>query len=169
MPINNQSLNKELYKLLKVRGFDPIPKDSTGETSPVPDEADVFKFTFKQDGNSLGTAWATIDKLNTITLADGDTVLFNKGDSWVKVSSELPGRYYKSVCINSRGNVFVGSHEGGVYKSVDDGLNWKEVNIGFPFYRATALVSDSKGNIYSGFDGRGHRFPCHGIFLYLRM
>lgn len=77
MPINNQSLNKELYKLLKVRGFDPIPKDSTGETSPVPDEADVFKFTFKQDGNALGTAWATIDGNNKLTLYYGDDITKN--------------------------------------------------------------------------------------------
>jgi hypothetical protein len=77
MPINNQSLNKELYKLLKVRGFDPIPKDSTGETSPVPDEADVFKFTFKQDGKAMGTAWATVDGDNNLTVYYGDDVTQN--------------------------------------------------------------------------------------------
>jgi hypothetical protein len=81
MPINNQSLNKELYKLLKVRGFDPIPKDSTGETSPVPDEADVFKFTFKQDGNSLGTAWATIDGNNKLTVYYGDDITKNVSEN----------------------------------------------------------------------------------------
>lgn len=77
MPINNQSLNKELYKLFKVRGFDPIPKDSTGETSPVPDEADVFKFTFKQDGKAMGTAWATVDGDNNLTVYYGDDVTQN--------------------------------------------------------------------------------------------
>jgi hypothetical protein len=81
MPINNQSLNKELYKLLKVRGFDPIPKDSTGETSPVPDEADIFKFTFKQDGNSLGTAWATIDGNNKLTVYYGDDITKNVSEN----------------------------------------------------------------------------------------
>ena len=45
MPINNDSLNKKLYDLLKVQGYDPVPKNSEGETTPVPDEADVFKFT----------------------------------------------------------------------------------------------------------------------------
>ena len=74
MPINNQSLNKELYKMLKVRGFDPVPKDSTGETSPVPDEADVFKFTFKSGEESKGTAYATIDGDNELTLYYGDDV-----------------------------------------------------------------------------------------------
>jgi len=61
MPIKTDSLNRDLYKLLKVRGYDPIPKGSDGETVPVPDEAEVFKFTFKKDGNPVDTAWVTID------------------------------------------------------------------------------------------------------------
>ena len=61
MPINNDSLNKKLYDLLKVQGYDPVPKNSEGETTPVPDEADVFKFTFKIDGKPVGPAWITVD------------------------------------------------------------------------------------------------------------
>lgn len=75
MPKNNESLNKELYSLLKTRGFDPIPKDATGETSPVPDEADVFKFTFKHDNQVKGTAYATIDGNNTLTVYYDDEVV----------------------------------------------------------------------------------------------
>ncbi len=75
MPKNNESLNKELYGLLKTRGFDPIPKDATGETSPVPDEADVFKFTFKHDNQIKGTAYATIDGNNTLTVYYDDEVV----------------------------------------------------------------------------------------------
>jgi hypothetical protein len=61
MPINNDSLNKKLYDLLKVQGYDPVPKNSEGETTPVPEEADVFKFTFKIDGKPIGPAWITVD------------------------------------------------------------------------------------------------------------
>lgn len=61
MPISNESMNKYLYKFLKTRGFDPIPKDSDGQTIPVPNDAEVFKFTFKQDGKDIGPAWVTID------------------------------------------------------------------------------------------------------------
>jgi hypothetical protein len=75
MPKNNESLNKELYSLLKTRGFDPIPKDATGETSPVPDDADVFKFTFKHDNQVKGTAYATIDGNNTLTVYYDDEVV----------------------------------------------------------------------------------------------
>jgi hypothetical protein len=61
MPITNDSLNKKLYQLLKVQGFDPVPKDSKGNTTPVPDEAEVFRFTFKVDGKPVGPAWVTVD------------------------------------------------------------------------------------------------------------
>ena len=61
MPITNDNLNKKLYQLLKVQGFDPVPKDSKGQTTPVPDEAEVFRFTFKVDGKPVGPAWITVD------------------------------------------------------------------------------------------------------------
>ena len=61
MPISTDSMNKDLYKFLRTKGFDPMPKDSDGQTIPVPDEAEVFKFTFKQDGKDIGPAWVTID------------------------------------------------------------------------------------------------------------
>ena len=54
MPISNDNLNKELYKLLRTQGFDPVPKDSKGDTIPIPDEAEVFKFTFKNNEESIG-------------------------------------------------------------------------------------------------------------------
>ena len=41
MPISNDSMNKDLYKFLRTKGFDPVPKDSDGQTIPVPDEAEV--------------------------------------------------------------------------------------------------------------------------------
>jgi|694.fasta_scaffold58881_2 hypothetical protein len=61
MPISNNSLNNRLYDLLKVQGFDPVPKNSKGETIPVSDDADVIKFTYKQDGKEIGPAWVTVD------------------------------------------------------------------------------------------------------------
>lgn len=72
MPINTDSLNKDLYKLLKVRGYRPIPKDSTGQTSPIPDDADVFKFTYATNGQPHGTAWVTIDGKDVIVYYDDD-------------------------------------------------------------------------------------------------
>jgi len=74
MPIKTDSLNRDLYKLLKVRGYDPIPKGSDGETVPVPDEAEVFKFTFKKDGNPVDTAWVTIDSNQDLKIYYDDDI-----------------------------------------------------------------------------------------------
>jgi hypothetical protein len=64
MPIQNDSLNRDLYDLLNSRGYDPIPRDSdaakAGKTVP-PEEADVFKFTFKQQGEDVDYGWVTVD------------------------------------------------------------------------------------------------------------
>lgn len=68
MPINTDSLNCKLYDLLKVRGYAPVPKDAKGQTTPVPDKSDIFKFTFKSNGDPISTSWATIDSNRTLTL-----------------------------------------------------------------------------------------------------
>ena len=75
MPIKTDSLYRDLYKLLKVRGYDPIPKGSDGETVPVPDEAEVFKFTFKKDGNPIDTAWVTIDSNQDLKIYYDDGIV----------------------------------------------------------------------------------------------
>ena len=75
MPIKTDSLYRDLYKLLKVRGYDPIPKGSDGETVPVPDEAEVFKFTFKKDGNPIDTAWVTIDSNQDLKIYYDDDIV----------------------------------------------------------------------------------------------
>ena len=75
MPISNDNLNKKLYELLKTQGFDPIPKNSKGETTPVPEEADVFRFTFKVDGKPVGPAWITVDSNQQLKVYYDDEVM----------------------------------------------------------------------------------------------
>lgn len=75
MPISNDNLNKKLYDLLKTQGFDPIPKNSKGETTPVPEEADVFRFTFKVDGKPVGPAWITVDSNQELKVYYDDEVM----------------------------------------------------------------------------------------------
>ena len=75
MPISTDSMNKDLYKFLRTKGFDPIPKDSDGQTIPVPDEAEVFKFTFKQDGKDIGPAWVTIDGNQNLRIYYDDNII----------------------------------------------------------------------------------------------
>jgi len=71
MPIQTDSLNRKLYDLLNSRGYDPVPRDSdvsnAGKTVP-PEEADVFKFTFKQAGKPVDDAWVSVDGAENLTL-----------------------------------------------------------------------------------------------------
>lgn len=82
MPIKNDSLNRKLYDLLNARGYDPVPRDSdvsnAGKTVP-PEEADVFKFTFKQGSKSIDEAWVSVDGAENLTLYY-DQDLANKAD-----------------------------------------------------------------------------------------
>jgi len=98
MPIITASLNKKLYDLLKVRGYDPIPKDSTGQTTPVPDDAEVFKFKFKKGGEPVGDVWTTIDSSQNLVVyydddvSDSDEQNTSGGqftDSWIGLIQHL--------------------------------------------------------------------------------
>jgi hypothetical protein len=60
MPVNNDTLNKNLYDALRSRGYDPIPLDSKGDASDEIEKADVFRFSFGQ-GDEKVNAWATIE------------------------------------------------------------------------------------------------------------
>jgi hypothetical protein len=101
MPIQNDSLNRKLYDLLNARGYNPVPRDSdvsnAGKTVP-PEEADVFKFTFKQGKDDIDDAWVTIDGAQNLTLYY-DQELANKAsertpgtqfdDSWYGLLNHL--------------------------------------------------------------------------------
>jgi hypothetical protein len=71
MPIQTDSLNRKLYELLNSRGYDPVPRDSdvanAGKTVP-PEEADVFKFTFKQGDEAIDDAWVSVDGAENLTM-----------------------------------------------------------------------------------------------------
>jgi hypothetical protein len=90
MPIKNDSLNRKLYDLLNARGYDPVPRDSdvanAGKTVP-PEEADVFKFTFKQGNESIDEAWVSVDGAENLTL-------YYDQDLASKASERTPGTQF---------------------------------------------------------------------------
>lgn len=67
MARDQESFNYQLYKLLKTRGYSPVPKDIKNKSSQ-PEEAAVFKFTFVKNGKQYGDAWTTIDKAHHLVL-----------------------------------------------------------------------------------------------------
>ncbi len=74
MPVNNESLNRKLYDLLNVKGYNPKPLDVEGKVTPVPDDAAVIKFDFIKDGKNYGKVWVSIDGSKTLQVYYGDTV-----------------------------------------------------------------------------------------------
>lgn len=61
MAIDNESFNRDLYDLLKVRGYQPVPLDSKNQRVPASQAADVIQFTFNKDGEDYGKVWVSID------------------------------------------------------------------------------------------------------------
>lgn len=61
MATDNESFNRDLYDLLKVRGYKPVPLDSKNQRVLASQAADVIEFTFNKDGKDYGKAWVSID------------------------------------------------------------------------------------------------------------
>ena len=66
MATDNESSNSELYDLLKVRGYKPVPLNSQNQRVKASQEADVIEFTFEKDGEDYGKAWISIDDAKNI-------------------------------------------------------------------------------------------------------
>ena len=66
MATDNESFNRDLYDLLKVRGYEPVPLDSKNQRVPASQAADVIQFTFTKDGEEYGKAWVSIDEAQNI-------------------------------------------------------------------------------------------------------
>lgn len=68
MAQDTENFNKELYNLLKVRGYNPIPLDSKNQRVPASQAADVIEFTFTKDGEDYGKVWTTIDDAQNVVV-----------------------------------------------------------------------------------------------------
>jgi hypothetical protein len=80
MPINSESLNRKLYDLLTVRGYNPKPLDVEGKVTPVPEESAVMKFDFVKDDKNYGQVWISIDGSKTLQVYYGDAVADSPSD-----------------------------------------------------------------------------------------
>jgi hypothetical protein len=66
MATDSESFNKDLYELLKVRGYHPVPLDSKNQRVPASQAADVIQFTFTKDGKEYGKAWVSLDEAQNV-------------------------------------------------------------------------------------------------------
>lgn len=74
MPVQQESINRELYGILKSRGYRPDMYTSSGKKVAIPDEAEVFQFDFIKDGENYGKVTASIDGLHRLVLYYGADV-----------------------------------------------------------------------------------------------
>lgn len=91
MALDNESFNKQLYDLLKVRGYNPVPKNSKNQDVDASQLADVIEFQFTKDGENYGKAWASIDDAKNVIIyydeaqadsPEGNTPGLDYDDSW---------------------------------------------------------------------------------------
>lgn len=69
MPVNNDTLNKNLFDTLRAKGYDPIALDSKGSPNNELEKADVFRFEYK-DYDNKGNVWATIEGNDLVIYID---------------------------------------------------------------------------------------------------
>ena len=91
MALDNESFNKQLYDLLKVRGYKPVSKNSKNQDVEASQLADVIEFQFIKDGENYGKAWASIDDAQNVIVyysdeqadsPEGRTPGMEYDDSW---------------------------------------------------------------------------------------
>jgi hypothetical protein len=87
MATDTESFNKELYDLLKVRGYKPVPLDAKNQRVPASQTADVIEFQFIKDGEDYGKAWLTIDDAQNV-------VVYYDDEQQNSPSSPTPGVEY---------------------------------------------------------------------------
>lgn len=68
MAQDNETFNKDLYDLLKVRGYQPIPLNDQNQRVPASQEADVIEFSFKKDGEDYGKVWISVEDAKKIVV-----------------------------------------------------------------------------------------------------
>ncbi len=66
MAQDTESFNSELYDLLKVRGYKPVPLNAQNQRVGASQQADVMEFTFTKDGEEYGKAWISVDDASNL-------------------------------------------------------------------------------------------------------
>jgi hypothetical protein len=87
MASDTESFNRDLYDLLKVRGYKPVPLNAQNQRVTASQQADVIEFEFNKDGKKYGKAWATIDDVQNV-------IIYYDNEQQDSPSSPTPGVEY---------------------------------------------------------------------------
>jgi hypothetical protein len=144
MPVNYDTLNRELHELLRSRNYDPISLDSKGDPTDDVEEADVFRFHFKDEetGDKIN-AWATVEGNNLVLYIDDKFTEHKDFETFahflkrwsqrkllgfdVSNKDRLLGDMKKRTVMNKKENMLEGYHPMGKKASYSD--NVPEVKI----------------------------------------
>lgn len=88
MPKTTDSINRELYDLLKTKNFEPHGSKD-GKRTPNPEEAVNIEFHFHVDGKDYGSMNIAIDNLNNILLFYNEAAISKVTAAWTKFIKEL--------------------------------------------------------------------------------
>src|SRR5689334_913227 len=69
---------------------------------------------------------------------------FSQANFWQQMNGPFGGTR-RALAIDSRGEIFASGS--GIYKSTDNGNNWKYVGLSYPYFEY--LVIDSADNLYA--------------------
>jgi len=71
MPVSVETINKELYNVLRSKNFDPVSLNSKGDPTDDIEQADVFRFSFTDpEENEKINGWVTVDGDNLVLYID---------------------------------------------------------------------------------------------------
>lgn len=88
MPKTTDSISKELYDILKTKGFKPEGIKS-GKKSIVPQEATGFNFQFKDGRKVYSSGHIAVDDLNNLIVFYNKSVLSDAGRAWTDFLKEI--------------------------------------------------------------------------------
>lgn len=87
MATDTESFNRDLYDLLRVRGYNPVPLDAKNERATVSQNSDVIEFQFTKDNKDYGKVWITIDDAQNI-------IVYYDSEQQESPSTRTPGVDY---------------------------------------------------------------------------
>lgn len=106
--------------------------------------------------NAADALFAAVQGGNAGSTGPGLYRSTDNGASWLALNSGLTNTNVKGVTVTSNGDVYVGTHGGGVWRSVDGGLHWNPTGL------TTGMIQImySKGASIYALDG----FSCTGVY-----
>ncbi len=80
----------------------------------------------------------------------------SNNSNWTAINAGLPTIDIRCLAVNPTNNyLFVGTSGAGIFRSTDNGNNWKSVNIGITNLTIQTLYIDARGYILAGTPGGG--------------